>query len=297
MQQYQWFPGHMAKALKEIESKLKVIDVVIELVDARAPLASHNPALKDILQSKPTIVVLTKADLADEKVTKEWLDYYTSNGKIAIAIDSAKSDLKIIENKAKFLLKEKIEKDKKKGLKERPLRYLVVGIPNVGKSTLINKLAKRRVANVANRPGVTVAQQYIKVSSTMELLDTPGVLWPNFEDKSIGIKLAMIGTIRQAILPKEDLIVQILNFLSTKYLDQFNSFYKDNFAVINDEKDALLCLEKIANKRGYLLKGGLVDYTRTIESIIKDFQAAKIARISLETLGEDKWQTVNTKKA
>ncbi len=294
-QQYQWFPGHMAKALKEIEARMKVIDIVLELVDARTPFASHNPSLKRIVKTKPLITILTKKDLADDKYTAQWLKYYRDNNKYALAIDLAKNDLKGIERMAKEILKDKLAKEKAKGLRERSLRYLVVGIPNVGKSTLINKLSKRKVANVANKPGVTKAQQYIKVSESMELLDTPGVLWPNFEDKTIGVKLAMIGTIKQEILPLDDMLLQILNFLTTKYPKALDDFYGVELPLVIDGETVSEALAKIAIKRGFRLKEGKLDYNRTTEAIIKDFQNGKIARVSIETPGEDTWQIVNLK--
>lgn len=294
-QQYQWFPGHMAKALKEIEARMKVIDIVLELVDARTPFASHNPSLKRIVKTKPLITILTKKDLADDKYTAQWLKYYRDNNKYALAIDLAKNDLKGIERMAKEILKDKLAKEKAKGLRERLLRYLVVGIPNVGKSTLINKLSKRKVANVANKPGVTKAQQYIKVSESMELLDTPGVLWPNFEDKTIGVKLAMIGTIKQEILPLDDMLLQILNFLTTKYPKALDDFYGVELPLVIDGETVSEALAKIAIKRGFRLKEGKLDYNRTTEAIIKDFQNGKIARVSIETPGEDTWQIVNLK--
>ena len=294
-QQYQWFPGHMAKALKEIEARIKVIDVVLVLVDARAPLASQNPKLASIIKNKPVIYVLTKRDLADANANSQWLKYYEAQGTPAVALDVNKDNLNVIDQKAHELMQEKLAKEKAKGMRPRPLRYLVVGIPNVGKSTLINRLAKRRAANVANRPGVTKAQQYIKVNERMELLDTPGVLWPDFENEALGVKLAMIGTIKQDILPKEDMSLQILNLLTSHYPQALQRCYDIDEVVVSDENGSENLLTQIALKRGFLLKGNQVDFNRTMETLVKDFQSGKVAKVSLEIPGDDTWQIVNTK--
>ena len=294
-QQYQWFPGHMAKALKEIEARIKVIDVVLVLVDARAPLASQNPKLASIIKNKPVIYVLTKRDLADANANSQWLKYYEAQGTPAVALDVNKDNLNVIDQKAHELMQEKLAKEKAKGMRPRPLRYLVVGIPNVGKSTLINRLAKRRAANVANRPGVTKAQQYIKVNERMELLDTPGVLWPDFENEALGVKLAMIGTIKQDILPKEDMSLQILNLLTSHYPQALQRCYDIDEVVVSDENGSENLLTQIALKRGFLLKGNQVDLNRTMETLVKDFQSGKVAKVSLEIPGDDTWQIVNTK--
>ena len=294
-QQYQWFPGHMAKALKEIEARIKVIDVVLVLVDARAPLASQNPKLASIIKNKPVIYVLTKRDLADANANSQWLKYYEAQGTPAVALDVNKDNLNVIDQKAHELMQEKLAKEKAKGMRPRPLRDLVVGIPNVGKSTLINRLAKRRAANVANRPGVTKAQQYIKVNERMELLDTPGVLWPDFENEALGVKLAMIGTIKQDILPKEDMSLQILNLLTSHYPQALQRCYDIDEVVVNDENGSENLLTQIALKRGFLLKGNQVDLNRTMETLVKDFQSGKVAKVSLEIPGDDTWQIVNTK--
>ena len=295
MKQYQWFPGHMAKALKEIDERIKVIDVVLVLLDARAPYSSLNPKLQGIIQHKPTIYILTKRDLADQKITNQWLNYFKKEESKAIAIDVNHDNLNVIDKEAEVIMAPKFAREKAKGIKPRAIRYLVVGIPNVGKSTLINRLAKRKATVTANRPGVTKAQQYIKVNERMELLDTPGVLWPNFDDNTIGTKLAMIGTIKQDILPQEDLALQILNLLTTNYPLSVQSYYEIIETPVLDEKQAYNMLNEIGLKRGFLLKGNNVDITRSITTLIKDFQSGKVAKVSLEIPGNDTWQTVGTK--
>jgi len=295
MKQYQWFPGHMAKALKEIDERIKVIDVVLVLLDARAPYSSLNPKLQGIIQHKPTIYILTKRDLADQKITNQWLNYFKKEESKAVAIDVNHDNLNVIDKEAEVIMAPKFGREKAKGIKPRAIRYLVVGIPNVGKSTLINRLAKRKATVTANRPGVTKAQQYIKVNARMELLDTPGVLWPNFDDNTIGTKLAMIGTIKQDILPQEDLALQILNLLTTNYPLSLQSYYEITESPVLDEKQAYNMLNEIGLKRGFLLKGNNVDITRSITTLVKDFQSGKVAKVSLEIPGKDTWQTVGTK--
>lgn len=203
----QWFPGHMTKARRQIQEKLKLIDAVIELTDARLPLSSRNPMIDEILQGKPRLIILNKADLADPEVTRQWLSYFKEEGHTSFPVDaSTGTGLKEIPNQVRLLLKDKIDKQIAKGMKPRPVRVLIVGIPNVGKSTLINRLAGRSIAATGDRPGVTKGQQWIKVSGgDMELLDTPGILWPKFEDQNVGYRLAVTGAIREEILNVEDI--------------------------------------------------------------------------------------------
>jgi ribosome biogenesis GTPase A len=205
----QWFPGHMAKAKREVQEKLKLIDIVFELLDARIPLSSRNPMIDEILANKPRIILLNKADMADEAVTKQWIAFFEQQGVRALAIDSqAGTGVKQIVAAAKDMLKDKFAKMAAKGIKNpRPMRALIVGIPNVGKSTLINRLAGKHIAKTGDKPGVTKAQQWIKVGKEMELLDTPGILWPKFEDEEVGLKLATTGAIKDAILNLQDVAV------------------------------------------------------------------------------------------
>lgn len=202
----QWFPGHMTRARRQIQDKLKLIDVVIELLDARLPVSSRNPMIDEILLDKPRMILLNKADLADAKVTQEWIEYFKKEGITAFPVDaSTGTNVKDIPVQAKLLLKEKIDRQLAKGINPRAVRGLIVGIPNVGKSTLINRLAGRSIALTGDRPGVTKGQQWIKVGKEMELLDTPGILWPKFEDQNVGYRLAVTGAIKEEILNAEDI--------------------------------------------------------------------------------------------
>ena len=283
----QWFPGHMAKALREINERIKLVDIVIELCDARAPHSSINPELFNIIKNKPRIMLLSKKDLADEKITLNWLNYFESKGYIAKAMNLNKDNLDIIFSLSKTCLKEKIEKDKKRGLKPQPIRALVVGIPNVGKSTFINKLSKRKAANVGNMPGVTKAQQWIKIKNDFELLDTPGVLWPKFENQEIGTKLALIGTIKQDILDKSNLAYSLLNYLFNEHPEFLTNRYGielvDEF---NDENEIIL-LERIGRKRGLLKAKGEVEINRVEEIILKEFKEGLMGRYSLEKVDQN----------
>lgn len=283
----QWFPGHMAKALREINDRIKVVDIVIEICDARAPLSSINPELFNIIKNKPRIMILSKKDLADENITKSWLKYFEEKGYIALAMNLNKDNLDVIFNISKVCLKEKIEKDKRRGLKPQPIRALVVGIPNVGKSTFINKLSKRKAANVGNMPGVTKAQQWIKIKNDFELLDTPGVLWPKFENQEIGTKLALIGTIKQDILDKSNLAYSLLNYLFNEHPEFLTNRYGielvDEF---NDENEIIL-LERIGRKRGLLKAKGEVEINRVEEIILKEFKEGLMGRYSLEKVDQN----------
>ena len=283
----QWFPGHMAKALREISERIKVVDIVIEICDARAPLSSINPELFNIIKNKPRIMILSKKDLADENITKSWLKYFEEKGYIALAMNLNKDNLDTICNISKVCLKEKIEKDKRRGLKPQPIRALVVGIPNVGKSTFINKLSKRKAANVGNMPGVTKAQQWIKIKNDFELLDTPGVLWPKFENQEIGTKLALIGTIKQDILDKSNLAYSLLNYLFNEHPEFLTNRYGielvDEF---NDENEIVL-LERIGRKRGLLKAKGEVEINRVEEIILKEFKEGLMGRYSLEKVNQN----------
>ena len=283
----QWFPGHMAKALREINDRIKVVDIVIEICDARAPLSSINPELFNIIKNKPRIMILSKKDLADENITKSWLKYFEEKGYIALAMNLNKDNLDVIFNISKVCLKEKIEKVKRRGLKPQPIRALVVGIPNVGKSTFINKLSKRKAANVGNMPGVTKAQQWIKIKNDFELLDTPGVLWPKFENQEIGTKLALIGTIKQDILDKSNLAYSLLNYLFNEHPEFLTNRYGielvDEF---NDENEIVLLVSK-GRKRGLLKAKGEVEINRVEEIILKEFKEGLMGRYSLEKVDQN----------
>ncbi len=282
----QWFPGHMAKALREISERLKVVDIVIEISDARAPYSSTNPELYNIIKNKPRLMILSKKDLADEKITDEWLKYYEEKGYIAKAMNLNKDNLDIIFSLAKVSLKEKIEKDKRRGLKPQPIRALVVGIPNVGKSTFINKISKRKAANVGNMPGVTKAQQWIKIKNDFELLDTPGVLWPKFENQEIGTKLALIGTIKQDILDKSSLASSLVTYLFIEHpsflIDRYNITLPNELT----SESILEIYEGIGIRRGLLKQKGEVEISRVEELLLKEFKEGILGRYSLDKVSE-----------
>ena len=272
----QWFPGHMAKARREIEEKLKVVDIALVLVDARIPISSQNPMAMEILKNKPQLMILTKSDMADNNMTKKWEKYFLNKGKKAISIDSISGlNVKKIETLAKEILKEKIERDLKRGMKMRPIRAIIVGIPNVGKSTLINKLAGKKVANVGNMPGVTKAQQWIRLNQNLELLDTPGDLWPKFDDKKIGIHLALTGAIKDEILPKEDLTFYLIDFLKENYPDLFEKRYN-----VSMNQDTVRIIEEVLQKRGNKKD----EYEKGYDIILNDFKNARIGKITLDKI-------------
>lgn len=283
--QIQWFPGHMAKTRREIEEKIKLVDLLIELLDARVPLSSRNPLLEKI--DKKRLIVLTKPDLADESVTKEWKKYFNSQGIEVLILDlKTKIDLNKVASYCQDVMKEKIEKDKRRGINPRPIRAMIVGIPNVGKSTLINRLSERKAASVANKPGHTKSLQWVK-NDKIELLDTPGILWPKFDDQETAIKLALIGSIKMDILNKEKLAFQLLIFLSNRYPNMLKNRYDLDFS-INDDNDALQALEFIGNKRGFLISKGNIDIEKTIDTVLKEFRDSVIGKCSLEHPNE-KW--------
>lgn len=272
----QWFPGHMAKARREIEEKLCVVDIAFVLVDARIPYSSINPMAMEILKNKPILMILTKSDMADSVQTRKWESYFQKEGKKSLAIDSISGlNVKKIELLTKDILAEKIEKDRKRGLKERPVRAMIVGIPNVGKSTLINRLVGRKVANVGNMPGVTKAQQWIRINKNIELLDTPGVLWPKFEDKTIGINLALTGAIKDEILPKDELTLYLLDFMRANYKEMFECRYN-----IEMSEDNIKVIEDVLVRRGNKYD----EYEKGYEIILNDFKNARIGKVTLDRL-------------
>ncbi|MGM7720354.1 ribosome biogenesis GTPase YlqF [Metabacillus sp. Hm71] len=276
----QWFPGHMAKARRQVTEKLKLIDIVFELVDARIPMSSRNPMIDEIVSSKPRIVLLNKADKADESVTRQWLEYFKEKGISALAIDAQTgTGLKQITQLSKELLKEKFDKMAAKGIKPRAIRALIIGIPNVGKSTLINRLAKKNIAKTGDRPGVTTAQQWVKVGNELELLDTPGILWPKFEDQLVGLKLATTGAIKDAILNLQEVTVFALNFLKEHYPHRL----KERFDLEELPDEVVPLFDVIGKKRGCIMPGGYIDYDKTSELVLREIRADKLGRLSFET--------------
>lgn len=281
----QWFPGHMTRARRQIEEKLKLIDIVIELLDARVPLASSNPMIDDIVRNKPRLVLLNKADLADPAVTELWQRHFERTGSKALAINAGAPRLgERIIPACKLLLADKIAAQERKGMKPRAFRALIVGIPNVGKSTLINSLAGRSVAATGDRPGVTKAQQWIKVGTDMELLDTPGILWPKFEDPEVGYKLAITGAVKETILHIDDVAFYALKFLLMLYPARLQErFSLDELPQPGAEAEQIVeLMEQIGRKRGCLQSGGTVDLEKASGIILRELRAGKLDRISLE---------------
>lgn len=280
-----WFPGHMVKAMREIEARIKVIDVIIELLDARAPISSRNEFLYEVSKNKKRLVILTKDDLADPRLTKAWQQYFTAQGFSVLVLDITKQSVrKVIERQLSLLDQDKKDKDARRGIKPQPIRIMIAGIPNVGKSTLINQLAGRKAASVENKPGHTRAQQWIKVGRDFELLDTPGILPANYEQKQYALHLALLGSIRSDILPQAELVDYLLNFLKGKYPYSLKLYDIENLQTLPSLYDAL---SLIATRRGYL-KGGDVDKVRAEQQLLQDFKDGTLGRLSLEVPDENK---------
>ncbi|AAO35821.1 GTP-binding protein [Clostridium tetani E88] len=274
-----WFPGHMAKTRRELKENLKMVDAIIEIRDARIVKSSANPEIENICGNKPRIILLNKSDLGEEKVTNEWIKALSGENTKVIAINSLKdSGMKKIKNAIDDLLKEKTEKLKAKGLKNIVNRVMVVGIPNVGKSTFINRMAKSSIAKTGDRPGVTKSRQWIKTKIGVELMDTPGILWPKFEDEKVGLNLAFTGAIKDEIMDIETLALNLIERLSEDYGENLKERYK----LDKLEEIPLDNMENIAKKRGAILGRGEIDYNRVAIMILDEFRGGKLGRISLE---------------
>lgn len=276
----QWFPGHMAKARREIEENLKFIDVVLELVDARVPLSSQNPMLQETIAHKPKLFVLMKADLADPVETERWLTYFKQQGINAMAVNVHDNRMitQLIDAVTAIGLIQQ-ERLIKKGMVKRPIRALIVGIPNVGKSTLINRLANKKIAKIGDRPGITRQKQWIKVRGKFELLDTPGMLWPKFADETIGMKLAAIGTIKAELVPLQDVAAFLLRILIDRYYEKFKARYN-----VTETEDMWEIFTQIGKQRGAQERGGHVNFDKVANIVLQDFRAGKIGRITLDTV-------------
>jgi len=275
----QWFPGHMAKARREVTEKLKLVDIIFELVDARIPYSSRNPMIDEIIQHKPRLVLLNKADMADQAATKEWIAFFAEKGIKALAINSqAGEGMKSIVHASNEILKEKFDRLRAKGVKPRAIRAMIVGIPNAGKSTLINRLAKKNIAKTGNTPGVTKSQQWIKVGKEMELLDTPGILWPKFEDQEVGMKLAITGAIKDTLLNLQDLTVYTLRFLERVYPERL----KERYNLETLPENVVEMFDHIGVLRGCLMAGGIVDYDKVSELVIREIRSEKFGRVTFE---------------
>ena len=276
----QWFPGHMAKTRRLIKESLPFVDLVTEIVDARIPMSSSNPELKEMIGSKPRIVLLNKCDVADEKATAKWVEYYKKNGMYAIPVDCRSGKgLNAYLPLVREVLKDKIQKNTEKGMIGKPLRVMVVGIPNTGKSSFINKMAGRNRAKVADKPGVTRSNSWFAVGNGVELLDTPGVLWPKFEDKAVGDKLAFIGSVKDEILDSEMLAMRLINVLKNGYCDRITERFK--ITGFEDKEDYEI-LEMIGRKRGMLISGGEIDTERASIMLLDEYRGGKLGRLTLE---------------
>lgn len=279
--------GHMLKTKKQIIEDLKLIDVIIEILDARIPLASQNPDIKQITANKKKIVVLNKSDLADEKETKKWIEYFKNQGIIAIPTDSnlgkgTKETLKAVQN----LMQEEMEKAASKGRINKNIRIMICGIPNVGKSSFINRMINKKSAEVGNRPGVTKQKQWLRISSNIELLDTPGVLWPKFESHDVALKLAYTGSIKDELINKDEIAYNLIKYLKNNNKNELFARYKltdDDFnSIIPEDDEALELMNMIARKRGAIISGGEIDYEKVSAIILNDFRTGKIGRVTLE---------------
>lgn len=274
----QWYPGHMTKAKRMMQEDIKLIDIVIELLDARVPFSSRNPDIDTLANNKFRLVLLNKCDLADDKVNSKWEAYFKEKGTMVVTINARDGQgMKAITAKIQEACREKIERDRKRGIMNRPIRAMIVGIPNVGKSTFINSYAKKSCTKVGNKPGVTKGKQWIRINKNVELLDTPGILWPKFEDETVGEHLAFIGSINDEILQKTELSCNLINFLKNNYPGILAQRYQ-----AEEENEAAGILETIARNRGCLMKGNELDYEKAAGILLEEFRNGKLGRISIE---------------
>ena len=275
---FQWYPGHMTKAKRQMQEDIKLIDLVIELVDARIPQSSRNPDIDELGRNKFRLILMNKADLADKRRTDEWSSFFKNNGYFVVSLDArSKVGMKTITDQIMESCREKIERDRKRGIKNRPVRAMVVGIPNVGKSTFINSYAGKACAKTGNKPGVTKGKQWIRLSKDVELLDTPGILWPKFEDQMVGLRLALIGSIKDEILNTDELAVELIRFLRASYPGILAERYE-----IEEEGAESELLMRIAENRKCIGKGGELDYSKAAALLIEEFRSGKLGRITLE---------------
>ncbi|WP_391208620.1 ribosome biogenesis GTPase YlqF [Psychrobacillus sp. L4] len=279
----QWFPGHMAKARREVTENLKLVDIIFELVDARLPLSSRNPMIDQVVHQKTRLLILNKMDMADEMETKKWIAYFDSKGLPTVTINSLEGKgLQAVFKAAKELLKPKWDRMKERGIKPRAIRAMIVGIPNVGKSTLINRFAKKNIAKTGNTPGLTKRQQWIKVEREIELLDTPGILWPKFEDQQVGYKLALTGAIKDALINMEDLAVYGLRFLQEHYPKRM----EDRYQLTEVSEDLVETFDHIGKLRRCFAGGGEIDYDQVAELIVRDIRNLHLGRLTFDNVTE-----------
>ena len=277
-----WYPGHMKKTMDNIRASLKLVDIVGEIIDARIPISSKNPVIDDVLKDKPRIMILNKSDMADENETKKWLSYYRKQGYGAVVVDALHSKgLDKIYSVAKEMLADKFKKLEEKNLSAKTIRMMIVGIPNVGKSTFINSISKRKSAKIGDRPGVTKQVQWIKTKNDLELLDTPGVLWPKFEDERIGLHLAFTGAIKDEIMDIENLAFRFIYELNKKDVN----ILKNRYNLSEDSyEETIFLMDEIGRNRGAILKKNEIDYFKVANLVLDDFRKVKLGRITLETV-------------
>ena len=276
---FQWYPGHMTKAKRMMQENMKLIDLVIELADARVPVSSRNPDLDELGKNKARLILLNKSDLAEERMNDVWAAYFKEKGYSVVKLNAKKGGgIKSIQGVIQEACKEKIERDRKRGILNRPVRAMVVGIPNVGKSTFINALAGKACAKTGNKPGVTKGKQWIRLNKNVELLDTPGILWPKFEDQTVGLRLAWIGSIKDEILNTEELAAELTGFLVNSYPDVLKEKYE-----IEESADGFENLRGIAESRHCLVKGNELDTEKAAKLLLDDFRNGRLGRITLET--------------
>ena len=275
---FQWYPGHMTKARRMMQENIKLIDLIIELVDARIPLSSRNPDIDELGKNKARLILLNKADLAEDALNDRWISYFKEKGYSAVKVNSKKGGgIKSIQSVIQEACKEKTERDRKRGILNRPVRAMVVGIPNVGKSTFINALAGKAGAKTGNKPGVTKGKQWIRLNKNVELLDTPGILWPKFEDQEVGLKLAFIGSIKDEILQTEELAAELVKFMNGAYPGVLEEKYG-----IPAVGDIYGCLRDIAESRNCIVRGSELDTGKAAAILLEDFRAGRLGRITLE---------------
>ena len=276
---FQWYPGHMTKAKRMMQENMKLIDLVIELVDARIPFSSRNPDIDELAKNKARLILLNKSDLAEDRWNDDWADYFKEKGFSVVKVNSKKGGgIKSIQGVIQEACKAKIERDRKRGILNRPVRAMVVGIPNVGKSTFINALAGKACAKTGNKPGVTKGKQWIRLNKQVELLDTPGILWPKFEDQKVGLRLALIGSIKDEILNTEELAAELVGFMNRNYAGVLEEKYQ-----VTEEKDGYVMLQKIAESRHCLVRGSEFDIEKAAALLLDDFRNGRLGRITLET--------------
>lgn len=276
--EFQWYPGHMTKAKRAMQEDLKLIDVIVELVDARVPMSSKNPDIDPMANGKSRIILLNKSDLADPKATEKWVSYYEERGFFVAKVNAKKgTGIRDVNDMIVRACQAKIERDRRRGIKNRPIRAMIVGIPNVGKSTFINSFARKACTKTGNKPGVTKGKQWIRLNKSVELLDTPGILWPKFDDQNVGLRLAFIGSIKDELFHIYELSILLLEFLKENYQGAVAAFYQ-----LEEESESASLLEQIARRRGCVRAGGVLDTDQAGRYLVDDFRSGSIGRISLE---------------